>query len=175
MSSKPDLSSDSATEALLPVSTPDSSANKDPAEDDDASRSNIPAKLLGDAGDIINEKKRGLEKVASSADAVQPLSSIKTTTYGVWTIHEPETSWSDAVPGLSIFGDLGGYRACLPYIRLLAKDLWSLGPAACLVYLLAHIISSVIPTMRLARSSAFLTLVSRPNCHKHGHQLPSPD
>lgn len=104
----------------------------------------------------------GLPKVSST---------VKTTQSGIWTVYEHIPAWSESVPGLSVLRDLAGFQSCIPYVRRLLQDLWKLGPALCMAYILAQVLSRVMPTMRLAQSSAFLKMVSP--ISQYGHSARS--
>lgn len=86
-------------------------------------------------------------------------SSIRSYKKGIYTVWEHVPVWTDSIPGSSILRDLESFRASFPYIGILLRDLWSLGPLLCTTYLVADMFQNVLPAMKLAQTARLLSLV----------------
>lgn len=107
-----------------------------------------------------NKSLHNMDKSSSVTEEPAIPISIKTTTKGIWTIYQHVPTWTDSLPGIAIVRDLQGFYSDLPFVKLLLKDLWSMGPALVTVYVVSQVMSSIIPTLRLAQSAAFFHMVS---------------
>ncbi|KAG9016796.1 hypothetical protein FRB90_002129 [Tulasnella sp. 427] len=88
-------------------------------------------------------------------------SSIYQYQKGIYTIWEHVPLWTDNLPGSSIWRDLDSFRSSLPYVAVLLRDLWRLGPFLCTTYLIANLLQNVLPAMKLAQTARLLSLLEK--------------
>lgn len=67
--------------------------------------------------------------------------------------------WTHSIPGSSIWRDLETFRASSPYIGIMLRDVWSLGPFLCTTYMVATVLQNILPAMKLAQTARLLSLL----------------
>ncbi|KIO28762.1 hypothetical protein M407DRAFT_22018 [Tulasnella calospora MUT 4182] len=86
-------------------------------------------------------------------------SSIYLYKKGIYTVWEHVPVWTHSIPGSSIWRDLETFRASSPYIGIMLRDVWSLGPFLCTTYMVATVLQNILPAMKLAQTARLLSLL----------------
>lgn len=137
--------------------TPLPSGTSTPSTDGEVA--SIPYAEAASSKDAILHTKEKQKENQGTTQKPKPTGTIRQHLRGVWTVYEHIPSWSDSIPGVSIYRDLTGFLETVPYVVLLLKDLWTLGPYLCIIYIASKMVSGMLPSLRLAQSAAFLRMV----------------
>ncbi|QRV75040.1 ABC transporter [Ceratobasidium sp. AG-Ba] len=119
-----------------------------------------PNKSSNDTSSISSDKEKvqGVERPES--DPSQP--RYRERELGIWTLYYPITEpWLESIPVASVLKKMLEFTASIPIVWKFILETLSLGPYLFVLYFLAEIVTSIVPTIHLRNNSTMLNLTER--------------